>query len=184
VRQASRATCRTVVVRGGRKRAPPSRYSFPRNARRTEEPVEEKRAPAGLSLLTFREITCSARLGVRRGGPRCPSPRLSNSTSSRAHRSEPLSVERDPPRALLRAREHRLSALFSSRGDGGGGSGGGGGGSSGGGGNRPSRSRSQSGHSPSRTIASEVVWPVGHGEPRETSPRAYVLTPNSSCRLE
>jgi len=153
---------------GGRKRAPPSRYSFPRNARRIEEAVEEKRAPAGLSLLTFREITCSARLGVRRSGPRCPSPRLSNSTSSRAHRSEPLSVERDPPRALLRAREHRLSALFSSRGGGGGGGGG----------------RSQSGHSPSRTIASEVVWPVGHGELRETSPHAYVLTPNSSCRLE
>jgi len=172
---------------GGRKRAPPSRYSFPRNARRIEEAVEEKRAPAGLSLLTFREITCSARLGVRRSGPRCPSPRLSNSTSSRAHRSEPLSVERDPPRALLRAREHRLSALFSSRGGSGGGGGGGGssGGSGGGnGGNRPSRLRSQSGHSPSRTIASEVVWPVGHGELRETSPHAYVLTPNSSCRLE
>jgi len=139
---------------GGRgERTPPSRYGFPRNAR-----PSRKSAPAGLSLLAFREITCSARLGVRRGGPRCPSPRLSNSTSSRVHRSEPLSVERDPPHALLRAREHPLSALFSC---------------GGGGGDRPSRSRLQSGHSPSRTIAPEVVWPVGHGELRETSPRAY-----------
>lgn len=63
---------------------------------------------------------------------RAPSPRLSNSTSSRAHRSEPLSVERDPPRALLRAREYRLRSPLGSGGSGGGD----------GSGNRASHSRS------------------------------------------